>query len=189
MSEVRVAHDLSGFARAAIADPALRVSAMAHNLIGSEILRIAGEIRALQASGRPVLDLTVGDFAPAQFPLAERLREALHAAVDRGETNYPPASGLPTLREAVRELSARELGLEYPVESVLVTGGSRPGIYGIYRTLCDPGDRVVYPVPSWNNNHYCHMVGARAVPVMSRPEDRFLPTRAELEAALPGARL
>ena len=189
MTDVRVAHDLTGLAREASHAPALRVSAMAHALVGSEILRIAGEIRALQASGRPVLDLTVGDFSPAQFPLAERLREAIHAALDCGETNYPPASGMPSLREAVRRLYARELGLEYPVESVLVTGGARPGIYGVYRTLCDAGDRVVYPVPSWNNNHYCHMVGAQGVPVVCRPEDRFLPTCAALEAALPGARL
>lgn len=189
MTEVRAAHDLSGLAREAGRDTALRVSAMARGLVGSEILRIAGEIRALQASGRPVLDLTVGDFSPAQFPLAERLREAVHAAVDCGETNYPPASGVSALREAIRKLYARDLGLEYPVESVLVTGGARPGIYGAYRTLCDAGDRVVYPVPSWNNNHYCHMVGAQGVPVACRAEDRFLPTRAALEAALPGARL
>ncbi|HET7294259.1 MAG TPA: aminotransferase class I/II-fold pyridoxal phosphate-dependent enzyme [Vicinamibacteria bacterium] len=157
--------------------------------MGSEILRIAAEIRALQAAGRPVLDLTVGDFSPAHFPLAERLREAIHAAVDCGETNYPPASGVPALREAIRKLYARELGLEYGVDSVIVTGGARPGIYGAYRTLCDPGDRVVYPVPSWNNNHYCHMVGALGVPVACRAEDRFLPTRSALGAALPGARL
>ncbi len=189
MTEVRAAQDLSELARKAGPEPALRVSAMAGALVGSEILRIAAEIRALHASGRPVLDLTVGDFSPAQFPLADRLREAIHAAVDCGETHYPPASGMPSLREAIRKLYARDLGLQYAVESVVVTGGARPGIYGIFRTLCDPGDRVVYPVPSWNNNHYCHMVGAHAVPVVCRPEDRFLPTRAALEAALPGARL
>ena len=189
MTEVRTAHDLTGFAREAGPEPALRVSGMAGALVGSEILRIAGEIRALQAAGRPVLDLTVGDFNPQQFPLAEQLREAIHVAVDRGETNYPPASGVLSLREAIRKLYARELGLEYGIESVVVTGGARPGIYAAYRTLCDAGDRVVYPVPSWNNNHYCHLVGALGVPVVCRPEDRFLPTRAALAAALPGARL
>jgi aspartate aminotransferase len=189
MTEVRTAHDLTAFAREVGPEPALRVSGMAGALVGSEILRIAGEIRALQAAGRSVLDLTVGDFSPQQFPLADRLREAIHDAVDRGETNYPPASGMPSLREAIRKLYARELGLDYGVESVVVTGGARPGIYAAYRTLCDAGDRVVYPVPSWNNNHYCHLVGALGVPVVCRPEDRFLPTRAALAAGLPGARL
>jgi aspartate aminotransferase len=81
------------------------------------------------------------------------------------------------------------MGVRYPVEQILVTGGSRPGIYGTYRTLVDPGDRVVYPVPSWNNNHYCGLVGAVAVPVQCRPEDAFLPTRALLEPVVRGARV
>jgi aspartate aminotransferase len=188
MSEaLRTAHDLT--ALATDPGPGPRVSAMAQGLIGSEILRIAGEIRSLVAAGKAVCDLTVGDFSPQQFPIPDSLREGVHAALDRGETNYPPSAGLGALREAVRRLYTRELGLEYPLESVLVTGGSRPVIYAIYRTLCDPGDRVVYPVPSWNNNHYVHMVGAAGVPVVCRPEDRFLPTREALQSALPGARL
>jgi aspartate aminotransferase len=189
MTNVKAAQDLTAAARDAGLDPGLRVSAMARGLVGSEILKIAAEIRGLQAAGRAVCDLTVGDFSPAQFPLAGDLKRAIHAALDRGESNYPPAQGVPALREAVRRLYSRELGLDYPVESVLVTGGARPGIYGTYRTLCDPGDRVVYPVPSWNNNHYCHMVGAVGVPVACRAEDRFLPAAAALRAALPGARL
>src|SRR5262245_58681778 len=190
MSEaVRAAHDLTSLAKEAGPAPALRASAMARGLIGSEILRISGEIRTLVAQGRAVCDLTVGDFSPRQFPIPERLREGVRDALERGETNYPPTSGLVALREAVRRLYARELGLEYPLESVLITGGSRPVIYALYRVLCDPGDRVVYPVPSWNNNHYVHLVGGVGVPIACRPEDRFLPTRAALEAALPGARL
>jgi len=189
MANVRAAQDLTAPARDAGKHPVARVSAMARGLVGSEILKIAGEIRGLQAAGREVCDLTVGDFSPSQFPLAEGLRDAIHSALDRGESNYPPANGMPALREAVRELYARELGLAYPVESVLVTSGARPGIYGVYRTLCDTGDRVVYPVPSWNNNHYCHMVGAVEVPVVCGPEERFLPSAQALRAALPGARL
>src|SRR5262249_37084232 len=74
-------------------------------------------------------------------------------------------------------------------ESVLIAGGARPLIYAIYRAVCDPGDRVVYPVPSWNNNHYVHMLGAVGVPVVCRAEDRFMPTREALHGVLSGARL
>jgi aspartate aminotransferase len=186
---LRTAHDLTALARDPGPFPAPRIAAMAQSLIGSEILRIAGEIRTLVAAGRKVCDLTVGDFSPQHFPIPEKLKEDVREALERGETNYPPAAGMGALREAVQRLYARELGLEYPVESVLITGGSRPVIYAIYRTLCDPGDRVVYPVPSWNNNHYVHMVGATGVGVPCRAEDRFLPTREALQAALPGARL
>src|SRR5262245_18933822 len=142
---VRTTHDLSALA-AAPAGAKGRVSRMVDALRGSEILRISGEIRTLVASGQPVCDLTVGDFSPRHFPIPGALRDGIQAALARGETNYPPAPGLVELREAVRLFYARELGLEYPAASILITCGSRPGIYGTYRTLVDPGDRVVYPV-------------------------------------------
>lgn len=166
-----------------------RVSAMATGVIGSEILRIAAEIRALKTAGTAVCDLTVGDFDPRHFPIPERLAGAIHEALSRGETNYPPANGVPELRHAVRRLYARELGLDYALECVLVASGARPVIYSAYRALCDPGDRVIYPVPSWNNNHYTHLAGGAGVPVVCRPEERFMPTPEALRPVLPGARL
>jgi aspartate aminotransferase len=186
---LRTLVDLSSHVAGPAEGPKARLSTMAQGLQGSEILKIAAEIRALVARGQKVCDLTVGDFAPRYFPIPSRLRDLIREALDRGETNYPPSNGLPALREAVRRLFARELGLEYPLESVLVAGGSRPLIYGLFRTVLDPGDRVVYPVPSWNNNHYAHMVGAVSVPLLSRAEDRFMPTRGAIQEALPGARL
>ncbi|HEX2095483.1 MAG TPA: aminotransferase class I/II-fold pyridoxal phosphate-dependent enzyme [Longimicrobiaceae bacterium] len=166
-----------------------RVSAMAGGLIGSEVLKIAGDIRALVAAGAEVCNLTVGDFSPAQFRIPPLLEEAIGEALRAGETNYPPSEGIAALRAAVSGFYARRLGLDYPVESILVTAGSRPGIYTTYRTLVDPGDRVVYPVPSWNNNHYVHLVAGEGVPVLCSGETAFLPTRELLEPVIRGARL
>lgn len=166
-----------------------RMSRMAAGLVGSEILRIASEIRRLVAQGKKICNLTVGDFDPRYFPVPEALSNGTREALARGETNYPPSNGVLELRHAVSRFYARELGLLYPVQSVLITSGARPVVYGFFRAVCDPGDRVVYTVPSWNNNHYAHLVSAVGVPVVCRPEDRFLPTRQAIAAALPGARL
>jgi aspartate aminotransferase len=168
---------------------ARRVSEMSVRMSGSEILRIAGEIRAMTEAGARVCNLTVGDFSPAEFRIPKLLENEIADALRRGETNYPPSSGVAVLREAVRRFYERALGLEYPVGSVLITAGSRPGIYGTFKTLVDPGDRVVYAVPSWNNNHYCHLTGAVGVPVATSRDDTFLPTRELLEPAIRGARL
>ena len=73
------------------------------------------------------------------------------------------------MREAALACVRRELGLDYPPNGVVVAGGARPLIYATYRALVDPDDVVVYPVPSWNNNHYVHMVGARGVTVRTQP--------------------
>lgn len=162
---------------------------MADTLIGSEILKIATDIRAMIADGRTICNLTVGDFSPAEFRIPRFLEENILDALQRGETNYPPSDGMLVLKKSILAFYERWLGLRYPLESVLVTGGSRPGIYGTYRTLLDPGDVVVYPVPSWNNNHYCHQVAAEGVAVQCSSEEAFLPTRALLARAIRGARL
>ena len=79
-------------------------------LVGSRILAIADEVRALQAGGRQICNLSIGDFDPREFPIPRLLLERIEAALGRGETNYPPAVGIPALREQVSALYARELG-------------------------------------------------------------------------------
>lgn len=182
-------HDLSAHATHAGDPPEARLSRMAGALIGSEILKIAADIRQLVAQGAKVCNLTVGDFNPQQFPIPEKLHQAVLQALENHETNYPAANGQLELRQALQRFYERELGLKYPLDSFLVAGGARPVIYGTYRTLVDEGDTVIYPVPSWNNNHYVHMCGARGVQVVCGPESRFLPTGDTLLSELPSARL
>lgn len=189
MSKLTETVDATAFAEAGKQVPQSRVGRMAQGLIGSEILKIAAEIRALQKQGQTICNLTVGDFDPKQFAIPERLRQGIVAAYGRGETNYPPSDGMPALREAVQRFYERELGIKYPVASVLIASGARPIIHATYTATCDPGDVVIYPLPSWNNNHYVHMVGAQPRTLTCAREARFLPTRQQVLAALPGARL
>ena len=166
-----------------------RVSGISGGLIGSEILKIAADVRALAATGRDICNLTVGDFSPSEFRIPEVLEQGIVDALRRGETNYPPSDGTLPLREAIRSWYGRELGFTPDLASVIVTGGSRPGIYATYRTLLDPGDRVIYPAPSWNNNHYVHICAAEGTCIPCDASDRFLPTRKSLGQSLRGARL
>jgi aspartate aminotransferase len=168
---------------------ACRVSTLGETLIGSEILKIAAEIRAMRAEGVQICNLTVGDFDPAEFRIPRVLEQRIEEGLKRGETNYPPSEGVQPLRQAVSAFYERWLGLKYPPARVLITGGSRPGIYGTFRTIVDAGDRVVYAVPSWNNNHYVHLTGAVSIPVTCGADEAFLPTPKLLEGALRGARL
>ncbi|MGH9660646.1 MAG: pyridoxal phosphate-dependent aminotransferase, partial [Bryobacteraceae bacterium] len=169
--------------------PPFRAAPQAGSLKGSEILRIAAEIRTRVAAGERICNLTVGDFDPRQFRVPKVLEDGTVEALRKGETNYPPGIGMPVLRESVCRFYENALGLSYPLESILITTGSRPGVYGTYRTLVGEGERVVYGVPSWNNNYYSHMVGAEAVQLECGSTDSFLPTRERLEPVIRGARL
>jgi aspartate aminotransferase len=165
------------------------VCTMARGLKGSDILRIAAEIRELTSQGRQVCNLTVGDFSPREFPIPAALGEGITTALQAGETNYPPSDGVLELRQGVQRFYERALGLKYPLEGIVITGGARPIIYGTYRTVLDAGDRVIYPVPSWNNNHYVHMMGATETVVVTDAAHGFMPTVEQLLPHLPGARL
>jgi aspartate aminotransferase len=157
-----------------------RCSDMAETLIGSEIIKLAGVIRQKIASGEKIYNFTIGDFEPAIYPLPDGFRERIVKAYESGKTNYPPASGLASLRAAAAAFTKEQQGLDYPADAFLVSGGARPLIYAIYRTLLDPGDKVIYPVPSWNNNHYCHLSQAQGVEIHTLPEGNFMPTAAQI---------
>jgi aspartate aminotransferase len=175
------------FGPAGVVDASL--SDGAHSLIGSEILKIAGEIRAMVAAGKTVCNLTVGDFNPKYFPIPSLLLDEIQKALTSGETNYPPSDGMPVMRKAAADFTAREYGVRYPVESVLIASGSRPILYGAYRCVVNPGDVVVYPAPSWNNNHYCVLTQARGIDVPTIPENGFQPTLRDIEPHLPIAQM
>lgn len=165
------------------------IGSLVYDLIGSEILKVGAEVRALKEKGGPVSDFTVGDFSPQQFRIPAALEAALVRALAAGETNYPPSDGMPALRKAVIAFYERHLGLSYPLEGVAIASGARPVLWASYQSVLEPGDRVIYPVPSWNNNHYVHLCQAEGVTVPTRPENGFLPTAEQLAPHLPGARL
>lgn len=172
-----------------MSEEARGLSSLARSMVGSEILKIAYEVAALIERGTDVLNLTVGDFSSKQFPIPDALRDGVVDALREGHSNYPPSIGVRECREAVREMFARRLGLEYPIEAVMVAGGARPMIAGTYLALIDPGDRVVYGLPSWNNNHYSKLVKATPIEIATTVESRFFPRAEDVAPHIETARL
>ncbi len=165
----------------------MTVSKMAQNLIGSEIIRVAGEVNSMIARGEEICNLTIGDFDPSIYPIPDELSSEITNAYAQRQTNYPPANGVAVLRQAVAAFTQQKLALSYSENDILVAGGSRPLIYATYLALIDPGDKVVFPTPSWNNNHYCHLSGATPVMIETKPENNFMPTAAEVAPHLKDA--
>ena len=167
----------------------LKVSHMAENLIGSEIIKLAGEINEKIKNGEKIYNLTIGDFNPKYFPIPQTLKDGIIKAYNNDETNYPPADGVLTLRQAVATFLKNRGGLEYNVSEILIAAGARPIIYSIFSALVDAGDTILFPVPSWNNNHYTHLASAKQILVETKPENNFMPTAAELKPHIQKATL
>lgn len=165
------------------------VSEMAETLIGSEIIKLASEINEKIKKGEKIFNYTIGDFDPKIFPIPQGLNDAIVKAYHENHTNYPAANGISELRNAAAQYLQDNLNLTYSPDEVLISAGARPLIYATYVTVLDPGDTVVFPVPSWNNNHYCHLARVNPVFVETGPENNFMPVADDLRPHIKNANL
>ncbi len=158
----------------------MKVSKLAENIIGSEIIKLAGEVNEKIKLGEKIYNLTIGDFNPNVFPIPEELKQSIIEEYNAGQTNYPPADGMLELRTAVSHLLEKRCQLSYKPSEILIAGGARPIIYSIFRTLVDKDDTVIFAVPSWNNNHYSYLNGANMVVIEATPENNFMPSAKDI---------
>ena len=167
----------------------MKLSQLAETLIGSEIVKLGGDIREKIRQGQKIYNFTVGDFDPAIFPIPKELEEGIIDAYRKHFTNYPAAEGNLDLRESIAQLLKEKEKLVYTPEEILVASGGRPLIYSLFRTLIDPGDKVIYAVPSWNNNHYTHLNGGEHIVIEATAENNFMPTADAIRPYSKGATL
>ena len=159
----------------------MKVSKLAENIIGSEIIKLAGEVNEKIKQGEKIYNLTIGDFNPNEFPIPTELKQFIIDEYNANQTNYPAADGMLELRTAVSNLLKQRGGLDYKADEILIAGGARPVIYSIFKALVDPNDTVIFAVPSWNNNHYTYLNGATAVVIEATPEQNFMPSAADIK--------
>ena len=114
-----------------------KLSTMAENLKGSEIIKLAGEIREKISQGETIYNFTIGDFDPKVFAIPTKYKEAIIKAYENGETNYPAANGIAPLRKVLSEFIQRDQNLDYSADSFLVAGGARPLIYAAYGSIME----------------------------------------------------
>lgn len=169
--------------------PNLQVSDIAENLIGSEIIKLAGEINEKIKAGEKIYNLTIGDFNPKIYPIPQALKDGIAKAYQNDETNYPPADGILALRNGVSNFLKHYGNLDYNNDEILIAGGARPLIYATYLTILNPNEKVLFPVPSWNNNHYSHLLQSQQLIVETTAENNFMPTAAALKPYISEASL
>ncbi|CAG7587156.1 aspartate transaminase [Rhodococcus opacus] len=158
--------------------PAARVDQMRE----SPSVAAAQRVRELRASGREILDLTVGE---PDFDTPDHIKAAAVAAMESGLTKYTPVNGIPALREAISKRMLARTGVEFADNEITVGGGAKQVIFLALMATVEEGTEVIVPAPYWVS--YPDMVtvhGGTPVVVDCPESDRFLLTAEKLAAAI-----
>jgi len=166
-----------------------KLSTLADTLKGSEIVKLGNTINDRIRNGEKIYNFTIGDFDPSIFPIPSELEAFIVEAYRRHYTNYPPADGIFELREAVKYFINEYQQQNFEINEILIASGGRPLIYTLFKTIVNPGDKVIYAVPSWNNNHYTNMNGAQHCMIEATPENNFMPKASDIAKHIKGASL
>ncbi|MFT4155679.1 pyridoxal phosphate-dependent aminotransferase [Parafilimonas sp.] len=166
-----------------------KLSRLAENMIGSEIVRLGNEINERKRKGEKIFNFTIGDFDPHVFPIPAALEERIIQCYTDHYTSYPAAEGIIELREAVSAFLHEWEQLDYAPSEILIASGGRPLIYTLFKTVVDEGDKVIYAAPSWNNNHYTNLHKGRHCIIEARPENNFMPTAEDIAPHIKDAAL
>ena len=144
-------------------------------------MRLGAEIKDKIKHGEKIYNFTIGDFDSSIFPIPKKLEQEIIEAYKNKFTTYPPADGILALRESVSKFIKEKEGLDFDTNEILIAAGGRPLIYTLYRALVDKGDKVIYSVPSWNNNHYVHFTEGRHEVIQATRENNFMPLAEDIK--------
>ncbi|EJF86628.1 pyridoxal phosphate-dependent aminotransferase [Bartonella rattimassiliensis] len=139
----------------------------------SATIAASQKARHLKALGRNVIALSAGE---PDFDTPENIKNAAIEAIRRGETKYPPISGIPELRQAISAKFKRENNLLYQPEQIIVGTGGKQILFNAFMATLNKGEEVIIPSPYWVS--YPEMVALNdGIPV-------FLETKAEFSYKL-----
>ncbi|TIC82127.1 aminotransferase class I/II-fold pyridoxal phosphate-dependent enzyme [Crenobacter intestini] len=154
----------------------MQLAARLAHIAPFEVMAILERARALEAAGRDVIHLEIGE---PDFPTPQPIIDAAQAALCAGQTFYTPAQGLPALREAIAA-DYRRQGVELDPARVIVTPGASGALLIALSLLVSPGDGVLLADPTYPcNRHFVHLLGGDVQSVAVGPATRY-----QLDAAL-----
>jgi aspartate aminotransferase len=148
----------------------------------SATLAVTARARELKREGRDVIGLGAGE---PDFDTPDNIKAAAIEAINRGETKYTDADGMPELKAAIVAKFARENGLTYAASQIHVASGGKPVIFNAFAATLNPGDEVIVPAPYWVS--YPDMVllaGGEPVTVIGEEADGFKLRPEVLDAAI-----
>jgi len=144
----------------------------------SEIVQLSEAANRRRAEGHDVLSLATGE---PDFPTPSHICAAATAAMQAGETRYPPTAGTAALRDAI----ARQSHGDHRREHVIVCTGAKQVIANALAATLNAGDEVIVPAPYWSTYiDAIQLFAGNPVVVSCDASQGFKITPAQLEAAI-----
>ncbi|GAO40310.1 aspartate aminotransferase [Sphingomonas changbaiensis NBRC 104936] len=159
-----------------------RLSAALDRIHPSQTLAMTARVAELKRQGVDVIGLSAGE---PDFDTPDFVKEAAIAAIRAGKTKYTDVGGTPELKDAIRAKFARENGLDYQTNEIIVGVGGKHVIFNAIVATCEAGDEVVIPAPYWVS--YPDVVafsGAKPVIVAAGADQAYKITPEQLDAAI-----
>lgn len=133
-----------------------------NNLSESQTLAMTRLSRELQAEGKDVISLSIGE---PDFDTPQLIKDAAKKAIDENYTHYTPVPGYPELRKAAANKLKRDNNLDYSFEQIVVSTGAKHSLTNLALSILNPGDEVILLAPYWVS--YIEMIKiAEATPVI-----------------------
>src|SRR4051812_46066988 len=144
----------------------------AFDRIGEEnAFAVLARAMQLAAQGRDIINLGIGQ---PDFRTPETIVEAAVKALRDGHHGYPPATGIPPLREAVAADLHKRFGVNVSPDEVMIVPGGKVTMFAAILMFGEPGADILYPDPGFPiYRSMIEFTGARPVPVPIREANGF----------------
>jgi len=147
------------------------LSARAASLKPSPTLAISAKEKALKAQGVDIAGFGAGE---PDFDTPVHIKEAGIKAINDNFTRYTPVTGIDPLKDAIIDKFARDNGLAYKREEIIVSCGGKHGLYNLFQALFQEGDEVIVPTPYWvSYPPMIELADAKPVILETREEDDY----------------
>lgn len=123
-----------------------KLSDRINNLSESQTLAMTKKSRELQAQGKDIINLSIGE---PDFNTPDFIKNAAKKAIDDNITRYTPVAGILELRKAISEKFKRDNNLNYSFDQVIVSTGAKQSIANVILSMVNPGEEVIVPIPYW----------------------------------------
>jgi alanine-synthesizing transaminase len=154
------------------------------NRFSYAIRNIVAAAREVESRGTRVRYLNIGDPVAFGFKTPAHIVETAVAAMRDGHNGYLPSAGIPAAREAVAaDYAAKGVGVS--PDRVLITTGSSEGIELALNALCDEGDEVLVPLPTYPlYTAVLAKIAAEARYYRTNPDNDWLPDLEHLRSLI-----